>query len=77
MSYQRWIVADENHRSASAGLDPASEPRSLVKFRHQQGFAAEGGHGGSKLSQALMRKKEAREIKPEYHAQCESRAIGV
>ena len=43
----------------------------MVKFRHQQGFAAEGGQSGSKLSQALMRKKEAREVKPVYHPQCE------
>jgi pleiotropic regulator 1 len=43
-----------------------------VKYRHQQGFAAEGGQAASKLSQALMRKKEAREIKPDYHAQCRS-----
>lgn len=53
------------------GSAPAAEPRSLVKFRHQQGFAAEGGQSGSKLSQALMRKKEAREVKPVYHPQCE------
>jgi pleiotropic regulator 1 len=58
--------------SRSGSLNAAAaEPRSLVKFRHQQGFAAEGGQAGSKLSQALMRKKEAREIKPEYHPQCE------
>ena len=47
-----------------------AEPRSLVKFRHQQGFAAEGGQASSRLSQALMRKKEAREIKPIFHPQC-------
>ncbi|KAK1923597.1 nuclear mRNA splicing, via spliceosome-related protein [Papiliotrema laurentii] len=47
----------------------AAEPRALVKFRHQQGFAAEGGQASSRLSQALMRKKEAREIKPVYHPQ--------
>jgi pleiotropic regulator 1 len=62
-------LAEESMLDRSTS-DPASEPRSLVKFRHQQGFAAEGGHTGSKLSQALMRKKEAREIKPKYHAQC-------
>ena len=56
--------------TSASGPGPASEPRSLVKFRHQQGFAAEGGHSGSRLSQALMRKKEAREVKPAYHAQC-------
>jgi hypothetical protein len=49
---------------------PVAEPRSLVKFRHQQGFSAEGGQAGSRLSQALMRKKEAREVKPVYHPQC-------
>jgi pleiotropic regulator 1 len=55
--------------SRSSSSAPAAEPRSLVKFRHQQGFAAEGGASGSKLSQALMRKKEAREVKPVYHPQ--------
>lgn len=45
-------------------------PKSLVKFRHQQGFGAEGGQASSRLSQALMRKKEAREVKPVYHPQC-------
>ncbi|RSH93295.1 pre-mRNA-splicing factor prp46 [Saitozyma podzolica] len=55
--------------SAPSSNPPASEPRSLVKFRHQQGFAAEGGQAGSRLSQALMRKKEAREVKPVYHPQ--------
>lgn len=43
-----------------------------MKFRHQEGFAAEGGQATSRLSQALMRKKEAREVKPEYHPECES-----
>lgn len=57
------------------GSAPAAEPRSLVKFRHQQGFAAEGGQSGSKLSQALMRKKEAREVKPVYHPQCQPFAL--
>lgn len=56
--------------STKAGT-AATEPRSLVKFRHQQGFAAQGGQAGSKLSQALMRKKEAREVKPVYHPQCQ------
>jgi hypothetical protein len=55
----------------STGAGPA-EPRSLVKYRHQEGFAAEGGQAASRLSQALMKKKEAREIKPDYHAQCMS-----
>jgi pleiotropic regulator 1 len=43
-----------------------------VQYRHQQGFAASGGQASSKLSQALMRKKEAREVKPQYHAPCRS-----
>lgn len=64
---------DRTNGSAAPG--PAAEPRSLVKYRHQQGFAAEGGQASSRLSQALMRKKEAREIKPDYHAQCMSRPI--
>ncbi|ORX37733.1 WD40-repeat-containing domain protein [Kockovaella imperatae] len=55
--------------STSGSAAAAAEPRLLVKFRHQQGFAAEGGHSGSRLSQALMRKKEAREVKPVYHPQ--------
>lgn len=64
--------------SGGAAPGPAAEPRSLVKYRHQQGFAAEGGQASSRLSQALMRKKEAREIKPDYHAQCQSqpRCVG-
>lgn len=57
-----------NRAGGTAGV--AGEPRSLVKYRHQQGFAAEGGQASSRLSQALMKKKEAREIKPDYHAQC-------
>ncbi|KAL7425127.1 pre-mRNA-splicing factor prp46 [Cryptotrichosporon argae] len=55
--------------TSSSTFSAASEPRALVKFRHQQGFAAEGGQATSKLSQALMRKKEAREVKPVYHPQ--------
>ncbi|ORY34752.1 WD40-repeat-containing domain protein [Naematelia encephala] len=54
---------------SSSASSASAEPRALVKFRHQEGLAAEGGHGGSRLSQALMRKKEAREVKPDYHAQ--------
>ncbi|BEI81691.1 hypothetical protein CcaverHIS002_0208510 [Cutaneotrichosporon cavernicola] len=58
--------------SVDAGAGAAGgqgAPRSLVKFRHQQGFGAEGGAASSRLSQALMRKKEAREVKPVYHPQ--------
>jgi pleiotropic regulator 1 len=62
-----WLM---DRTSGGAAPGPAAEPRSLVKYRHQQGFAAEGGQASSRLSQALMRKKEAREIKPDYHAQC-------
>ncbi|ADV23409.1 pre-mRNA-splicing factor PRP46 [Cryptococcus gattii Ru294] len=57
----------EAEKASSSTPEAAAEPRSLVKFRHQQGFAAEGGQATSRLSQALMRKKEAREVKPEYH----------
>ncbi|WWD04577.1 pre-mRNA-splicing factor PRP46 [Kwoniella europaea PYCC6329] len=66
---QKLIGGPEAATSSSNTSDPAAEPRSLVKFRHQQGFAAEGGQASSRLSQALMRKKEAREVKPEYHPQ--------
>lgn len=64
----KLLTAGDAGSSASA---PAASdaPRSLVKFRHQQGFAADGGAAGSRLSQALMRKKEAREVKPVYHPQ--------
>lgn len=61
--------------NGAANPGPAAEPRSLVKYRHQQGFASEGGAASSRLSQALMRKKEAREIKPDYHAQCMSPSV--
>jgi hypothetical protein len=44
--------------------------QSLVSFRHQQGYAARGGEASSRLSQALMKKKEQREAKPVYHAPC-------
>jgi pleiotropic regulator 1 len=64
---RKLIVRTAGPKSTGAG--PA-EPRSLVKYRHQEGFAAEGGQASSRLSQALMKKKEAREIKPDYHAQC-------
>ncbi|WWD20286.1 pre-mRNA-splicing factor PRP46 [Kwoniella shandongensis] len=66
---QKLIGGLEAESTSSSATGPTADPRSLVKFRHQQGFAAEGGQTGSKLSQALMRKKEAREIKPEYHPQ--------
>ncbi|CAD6568717.1 MAG: pre-mRNA-splicing factor prp46 [Tremellales sp. Tagirdzhanova-0007] len=61
------LIGGPEAGSTESSAQPASEPRALVKFRHQQGFAAEGGQAGSKLSQALMRKKEAREVKPVYH----------
>lgn len=64
------LVRDPTHSSSTSISNAVPEPRALVKFRHQQGFAAQGGQAGSKLSQALMRKKEAREIKPIYHPQC-------
>ncbi|WVQ79211.1 pre-mRNA-splicing factor PRP46 [Cryptococcus sp. DSM 104549] len=63
----KLIGGPEEAPSSSSAAGPAVEPRSLVKFRHQQGFSAEGGQASSRLSQALMRKKEAREVKPEYH----------
>ncbi|KAK8849658.1 pre-mRNA-splicing factor PRP46 [Kwoniella newhampshirensis] len=66
---QKLIGGPDAEPTSSSAPGPAAEPRALVKFRHQQGFAAEGGQTGSKLSQALMRKKEAREVKPEYHPQ--------
>ncbi|KAK6908475.1 pre-mRNA-splicing factor PRP46 [Kwoniella mangroviensis CBS 8507] len=66
---QKLIGGPEAATLTSNTSAPAAEPRSLVKFRHQQGFAAEGGQASSRLSQALMRKKEAREVKPEYHPQ--------
>ncbi|KAK4688549.1 pleiotropic regulator 1, partial [Tremellales sp. Uapishka_1] len=62
--------------SAGAGVKLIGGPEAASRhvhislpYRHQQGFAAQGGQAASKLSQALMRKKEAREIKPAYHPQ--------
>ncbi|ODN72948.1 pre-mRNA-splicing factor PRP46, variant [Cryptococcus amylolentus CBS 6039] len=63
------LIGGPEARSTSSSGPQAPEPQALVKFRHQQGYAAQGGQAGSRLSQALMRKKEAREIKPEYHPQ--------
>ncbi|KIR33268.1 pre-mRNA-splicing factor PRP46 [Cryptococcus deuterogattii MMRL2647] len=63
----KLIGGPETETASSSTPEAVAEPRSLVKFRHQQGFAAEGGQATSRLSQALMRKKEAREVKPEYH----------
>ncbi|KAJ9120503.1 pre-mRNA-splicing factor prp46 [Naganishia onofrii] len=53
-------------RSSSESIP--EENKALVSFRHQQGYGAEGGAASSRLSQALMRKKEEREEKPDYHA---------
>jgi pleiotropic regulator 1 len=63
------LIAGPEAETTSAGTAGPAAPRSLVKFRHQQGFGAEGGAASSRLSQALMRKKEAREVKPVYHPQ--------
>ncbi|EIW71516.1 hypothetical protein TREMEDRAFT_27014 [Tremella mesenterica DSM 1558] len=65
----KLIGGPTSSSTSTNGHSAVAEPRSLVKYRHQQGFSAEGGQAASRLSQALMRKKEAREIKPEYHAQ--------
>ncbi|KAH8090369.1 WD40-repeat-containing domain protein [Filobasidium floriforme] len=56
--------------SEHAGADQQNEATSqaLTSFRHQQGYSAEGGQASSRLSQALMKKKEQREAKPAYHA---------
>jgi len=70
MSLGRVKLTSRTAGSTRATAGAAAEPRSLVKYRHQEGFAAEGGQASSRLSQALMKKKEAREIKPDYHAQC-------
>jgi hypothetical protein len=48
----------------------SSSSQALTSFRHQQGYAAQGGEASSRLSQALMKKKEQREAKPAYHAPC-------
>lgn len=56
-----------NGRAAEAG--PSQE---LVSYRHSQGLNAEGGANQSRLSKELMRRKEAREVVPEYHPQCAS-----
>ncbi|WVF68480.1 pre-mRNA-splicing factor PRP46 [Kwoniella sp. CBS 6097] len=66
---QKLIGGVEAAETSGSGAAPAAEPRALVKFRHQQGYAAKGGQASSRLSQALMRKKEAREVKPAYHPQ--------
>jgi hypothetical protein len=56
------------YRSSAESIP--EENKALVSFRHQQGYGAEGGAASSRLSQALMRKKEEREEKPDYHAPC-------
>ncbi|WOO81407.1 Pre-mRNA-splicing factor PRP46 [Vanrija pseudolonga] len=65
----KLITGGDSLRDPGADTAAPSAPRALVKFRHQEGFAAEGGAASSRLSQALMRKKEAREVKPVYHPQ--------
>jgi len=62
--------ATTNGRAAEAG--PSQE---LVSYRHSQGLNAEGGANQSRLSKELMRRKEAREVVPEYHPQCTSTSI--
>ena len=61
--------ATRNGRAAEAA--PSQE---LVSYRHSQGLNAEGGANQSRLSKELMRRKEAREVVPEYHPQCASRS---
>lgn len=65
----KLLTGPEAAPSTAPGSEGPSAPRSLVKFRHQEGFGADGGQASSRLSQALMRKKEAREVKPVYHPQ--------
>jgi hypothetical protein len=65
--------------NGAAGSAPTSVPvnKELVAFRQQQGFDAQGGQAASRLSQALMKKKQERDEKPQYHAPCEQRKRGV
>lgn len=57
---------ERNGRSAEA-KGPSQE---LVSYRHAQGLDSNGGVNQSRLSKELMKRKEAREVVPEYHPQC-------
>lgn len=68
---QTKMITYQANDNSSTGAEAPSDPdntQALVSFRHQQGFAAQGGQASSRLSQALMKKKEQREAKPVYHS---------
>ncbi|CED85314.1 pre-mrna-splicing factor prp46 [Phaffia rhodozyma] len=60
---------DTPTNGSSSKPDPNAPSQSLVSYRHSIGLAGQGGQHSSLLSQQLMKRKEAREVQPEYHAQ--------